>query len=191
MNQNNQPAPTRAASAPSDDGAHINLGSINKHLAPINLDAAGLRRASEARGDGRLDRTAALVAEHHEQRRAQMQAGVLQRPQDRRPEHVASDADDEQLAETGVENEFGRYPAVAATENRDVRLLPLGQFGQHLLLYRRKTCLPAHKAQIALLEPGQRRISSPEKFISVVGSRHGQAFRIQKRVAAGCQRAGA
>lgn len=42
MNQNNQPAPTRAASAPSDDGARINLGSINKHLAPIKLDAAGL-----------------------------------------------------------------------------------------------------------------------------------------------------
>ena len=42
MNQNNQPAPTRAASAPSDDGARINLGATNKHLAPIKLDAAGL-----------------------------------------------------------------------------------------------------------------------------------------------------
>ena len=42
MNQNNQPAPTRAASAPSDNGARINLGAINEHLAPIKLDAAGL-----------------------------------------------------------------------------------------------------------------------------------------------------
>ena len=42
MNQNNQPAPTRAASAPSDDGARINLGAINEHLAPIKLDATGL-----------------------------------------------------------------------------------------------------------------------------------------------------
>ena len=42
MNQNNQPAPTRAASAPPDDGARINLSAINEHLAPIKLDAAGL-----------------------------------------------------------------------------------------------------------------------------------------------------
>lgn len=36
------PAPAKAASAPSDDGARINLGAINEHLAPIKLDAAGL-----------------------------------------------------------------------------------------------------------------------------------------------------
>lgn len=32
----------QAASAPSNDGASINLGAINEHLAPIKLDAAGL-----------------------------------------------------------------------------------------------------------------------------------------------------
>lgn len=36
------PAPAKAASAPSDDGARINLSAINEHLAPIKLDAAGL-----------------------------------------------------------------------------------------------------------------------------------------------------
>ena len=42
MNQNNQPAPTRAASAPSDDGARINLGAINEHLQKLKVDAAQL-----------------------------------------------------------------------------------------------------------------------------------------------------
>ena len=42
MNQNNQPAPTRAASAPSDDGARINLSAINKHLQKLKVDAAQL-----------------------------------------------------------------------------------------------------------------------------------------------------
>ena len=42
MNQNNQPAPTRAASAPSDDGARINLSAINEHLQKLKLDAAQL-----------------------------------------------------------------------------------------------------------------------------------------------------
>lgn len=36
------PAPAKAASAPSDNGACINLSAINEHLAPIKLDAAGL-----------------------------------------------------------------------------------------------------------------------------------------------------
>lgn len=36
------PAPAKAASEPSDDGARINLSAINEHLAPIKLDAAGL-----------------------------------------------------------------------------------------------------------------------------------------------------
>lgn len=36
------PAPAKAASAPSDNGARINLSAINENLAPIKLDAAGL-----------------------------------------------------------------------------------------------------------------------------------------------------
>ena len=36
------PAPTRAASAPSDDGARINLGAINEHLQKLKVDAAQL-----------------------------------------------------------------------------------------------------------------------------------------------------
>lgn len=35
-------APPLAASEPPDDGARINLGAINEHLAPIKLDATGL-----------------------------------------------------------------------------------------------------------------------------------------------------
>ena len=42
MNQNNQPAPTRAASAPSDDGARINLSAINERLQKLKVDAAQL-----------------------------------------------------------------------------------------------------------------------------------------------------
>jgi hypothetical protein len=35
-------APPLVASEPPDDGARINLGAINEHLAPIKLDATGL-----------------------------------------------------------------------------------------------------------------------------------------------------
>lgn len=36
------PAPAKAASAPSDDGARINLGAINEHLQKLKVDAAQL-----------------------------------------------------------------------------------------------------------------------------------------------------
>ena len=36
------PAPAKAASAPPDDGARINLGAINEHLQKLKLDAAQL-----------------------------------------------------------------------------------------------------------------------------------------------------
>jgi hypothetical protein len=47
------------------------------------------------------------VAEDHEQRRAQMDARVLKRPEDFRRDDVAGNAHDEQLAEAGVEHQFG------------------------------------------------------------------------------------
>ena len=53
-----------------------------------HFDPASLRCPVKFRGNCRLDRTAALVAEHDEQRCMQMDAGILQRPEDRRAEDV-------------------------------------------------------------------------------------------------------
>ena len=56
---------------------------------------------------------AALVTEHDEQRRVQMHGRVLQRAHHFRRDDVAGDANDEQLAEAGVER-----PTQAARASR-------------------------------------------------------------------------
>ena len=64
-------------------------------------------------------------------------SGARPRPESahhRRPDHVAGHADDEQLAEAGVEDEFGRHARVAAADDGGVRALTHRQLGQDLLL---------------------------------------------------------
>jgi hypothetical protein len=72
-------------------------------------DARELARALASGGERGLDRAASLVAHHHAQRRLQMGGGVLDAAHHRGPDHVAGDADDEQFAEAGVEDELGRH----------------------------------------------------------------------------------
>ncbi|MBK8120001.1 MAG: hypothetical protein IPK39_13135 [Sulfuritalea sp.] len=75
-----------------------------------------------------------------------------------------------QFAKSGVENEFWRYPAVAAAANRDVGLLPFGKIGQNLLLHGRKARLAIHEAQVAGFQAGEGFLGGAYGFDSVVGT---------------------
>src|SRR5207249_2638340 len=81
-------------------------------------DAATIASAVELLGDSGLHRPAALMPQDYKQRCVQVCAGVLQRPRDQGAENVSCDSYDEQLAESRIEQELRRHPAVAAPENR-------------------------------------------------------------------------
>ena len=105
-----------------------------------------------------LHGAAAFVTEHDEQRRVQVHRGVLQRAHDFSGDHVAGDADDEQLAEPRVEDQLGRHARVAAAEDRRVRLLALGELGENLLLHGREPRLAADETLVARDEARKRLI---------------------------------
>ena len=104
----------------------------------------------------RLHGATAFVTEYDEKRRMQVDAGVLQRPHHLRRDHIAGDADDEQLAETGIEHELGGNAGVAAADDRGVGTLSLGQFGEDLLLHGRKPRPSLNESLVAVGQPGQR-----------------------------------
>ena len=98
------------------------------------------------------------MTEHDEQRRLQMDRGVLQGAQDFGGDHVAGDPDDEQLAESRVEDQLGRHPRVAAAENGRVRLLAPSELGENLLLHGREPRLAADETLVARDEARKRLI---------------------------------
>ena len=63
------------------------------------------------------------MAEHDDQRRAELCGGELHAADLRRGDDVAGDADDEQVAEALVEHDFGGHPRVGAAEDDRERLL--------------------------------------------------------------------
>ena len=64
----------------------------------------------QSRLDSSGDRAAIRVAEDDKERRFQVATGVLQAPCDFRRHDISGYADDEQLAEAGVEDQLGRHP---------------------------------------------------------------------------------
>ena len=100
-------------------------------------------------GKGRVDGAAVLMAEHDEEGRAQMNSRVLQRPHHLGRDHIARDPNDEQLAEAGVEDQFRRYPGIAAPKNGRVRPLTPGEGGEDLLLNGREPRFAAHETLVA------------------------------------------
>ena len=96
------------------------------------------------------------MPEDDEQRGFQVGGGILQGAQNRWAEDIASHTNHEEFAETGIENQFRWHPAIAATENRGVGLLSLGQFRKHFLLQGRETCQACYKALVAFLQAVKR-----------------------------------
>ena len=106
----------------------------------------------------RADRPASLMAEYHEQRRLQIRPRVLQAPRNLRREDVAGHADHEQFSQAGIENPLGRHARIAATEDRRVGSLGLGEIGQRLPPEGGTARLAPEKPLIPLDQPSQRLI---------------------------------
>ena len=102
----------------------------------------------DRRGDG----TAIRVAEHEEERRLQMATRVLQASCDFRRNHVSRNADDEQFAEAGSENQLGRNPRIAATQNGRVGMLAFCEIGENFFLRGREMRRPGDESLIARFE---------------------------------------
>src|SRR6478736_5350712 len=113
------------------------------------------------------DRPATLVAKDHEQRRPQMQTCILQRAGDFRRENVARDADDEQFAQPSIENPLGRHARVAATQDRRVRALRLGELGEGFSAEDGFASLAPDKSLIPIDEPLQRLIGGESSTFMV------------------------
>ena len=123
---------------------------INEKLNPRVLPCA-----MDARVDRCGDCAAICVAEDDEERRLQMAARVLQAPRDFRRYHISRDADDEQLAKAGVEDQLGWHPGVAATEDGGIRMLALKEICEDLLLHGRESRGPGDESFIARFEAQQ------------------------------------
>src|SRR5580704_7674036 len=100
----------------------------------------------------RFHRTASLMAQDHEERRVQVGARILHAAHDLGRNDVSGDSNDEQLAEIGVENQFGWYARIAAAKNGRVRLLPSRQVGESLLADGGETGATLKKSVVTLGE---------------------------------------
>ena len=102
------------------------------------------------------DRPAAFVAEDHEQQCLQMRPRVLQAPRNLRRDHVAGHAHNKEFTQARVEKQLRRHARVAATEDRRVRPLSLGEIGQQLAPERTTPHLAPEKPLVPLHQAGQR-----------------------------------
>jgi hypothetical protein len=151
--------------------AHVGFDSSRQHRLPrelrIEIGQSGqdgineklnprvLPCAMDARVDRCGDCAAICVAEDDEERRLQMAARVLQAPRDFRRYHISRDADDEQLAKAGVEDQLGWHPGVAATEDGGIRMLALKEICEDLLLHGGQSRGPGDESFIARFEAQQ------------------------------------
>ena len=84
-----------------------------------------------------------------------MGAGVLNTGHDLGGNDVARDADDEELAKVGIEDEFGRNARVAAAEDGGVGALFLGESGEGFLADGGEARFTGDEAFVAIDEPAE------------------------------------
>ena len=94
-------------------------------------------------------RAARVVPEHDEQRHVQHRDGVLERADDGLGDDLAGVADDEQVADSLVEDDLGREPRVAASEERGDGLLAGRDLGAALDILARMQGLAGDEALVA------------------------------------------
>src|SRR5215471_3068641 len=99
-----------------------------------------------------MNSAASLVTKHDEQRRVQVRAGILETAHDLGGDDVAGDADDEQLAKIGIEDQFRRDARIAAAKNGCEGPLSSCQVSQSFFAYRREARFTAEKAFVAFDE---------------------------------------
>jgi hypothetical protein len=136
-------------------GARAQVPQAGKDALKQQLDMEALARAFELGRQRRLDCAAALVPEHDEEGRVQVDRGVLQRAHDFRRDDVAGHPHDEELAEPRVEQQLGRHARIAAADERGVGLLTFREGGEDFLSHGREARPAAHEALVPRLEPRQ------------------------------------
>ena len=149
----------------------VDLVEARKHILEQELDARTLLRALEFHRKRGLDRAAAFVSEHHEQLCLKVRARVLEAARDLRRHNVTRYTNDEQVAESRVENQLRRHPRVAATENDGKRMLALDEIGEYLDGRLRKARLTPQKARVAFHQARERLVCADPAII-VVGTNH-------------------
>src|SRR4051794_36481073 len=95
-----------------------------------------------------------------------MSARVLQTPSDLRREDVAGDAHDKQFAQARIKNPLGRHTRIAATQDRRVGSLGVGEFGHSLPPECLASCLAAAKSTVPFDQPRERLIRGGPSVIS-------------------------
>ena len=106
---------------------------------------------------GRRYGPAGLMAEHHDQRHAQVTHCILQRSDGGRGTHRAGVAHHEQIPEAGVEQQLHRHPRIGAAEHRRQRMLPLHHRPHAFPRAVGMQGMALQKPLVALLEPLQHR----------------------------------
>jgi hypothetical protein len=89
---------------------------------------------------------ASFMAQNQEKRRLKVAARILHAAHDLRRNDVSGDANDEQFAEIGIEDQFGRNARIATSDYGRVRSLPARQIGESLFA-------DGGKARFALTKP--------------------------------------
>ena len=123
---------------------------------------AGMRRVVVLHRERGVDGTAAFVAEHDEERRLQVHAGILKRAHDLRRDHVAGDAHDEQLAEARRRRSVPVARANRCSRGSSRTGSGRGEIGEDLLLDGGEARLAAHESFVA-------RDQTREGFVCRVG----------------------
>lgn len=96
------------------------------------LDARVMPHALTHRGDRRLNRSAAFVTQHDQERSLQMFARVLHASCHLWRNDIPGHSDDKQFTKTSIKDHLGCDTGVAASKNRRERMLTGGQFRQGL-----------------------------------------------------------
>src|SRR6202034_909650 len=104
------------------------------------------------RGQCRLDRTAAVVAEDYDERHIEHRYRELDRAQYGGVDHMPGRPDHEHVAQTLIEDELGGHPAVATAEERHSGLLTVSQAGPVLDALARMLRLAGDEPLVHLFE---------------------------------------
>src|SRR5207247_3847398 len=107
-----------------------------------------------------LDCTAALMTQDHDQARAQVRDCVFDAAQRMVVDQIASRANDEKVTEVLVEDQLGRSAGIGAPDNDREWVLGLGRLRATRCRRFALRYLTRRKAEITLLEFGQRSIGT-------------------------------
>jgi len=137
----------------------VDGGQAGKNVFDEKLNAGVVVDGVELVIEGSLDGAASGMTENDKERRVEMGAGVLDAGHDFGGDNIAGDADDEEFAEIGIEDQFGRNTGIAATEDGGEGFLALGESSESFLAYGRKAGLAGNETLVASGESAQRLLS--------------------------------